>query len=284
MTFQDQIICGDCIDVMGGMDAASAPLVFADPPFNIGLRYDQYKDRLSYEAYYQWSSEWVAQAYRVLSANGSIYVAMGDEFAAELNIILKRAGFIFRNWITWHYAFGENQKMKFSRCKTHILYFTKSMDVTFNQQDILVPSARQLIYGDKRAKAGGKTPDDVWPVYADAGGAAHELAVWPQDWEVWRDSRVCGTFKERLIKPDGSAHPCQMPLSILRRIIRASSNVGDMVLDPFSGTGTTAAAAVELGRRFCAIDVSLEYCALGAERLFGDRHRFLEGAVNTVAA
>ena len=146
-----------------------------------------------------------------------------------------------------------------------------------------MPSTRQLIYKDKRAKGGGKTPDDVWPVYADAGGLPHDLAVYPQDWEMWSDSRLCGTFKERLIKPDGSAHPCQMPLSILRRIVRASLNPGDLVLDPFSGTGTTAAATA-LGRRFCAIDQSAEYCAIGAERVLGDPAQFETFAHQQVAA
>ncbi|MCW7071994.1 MAG: site-specific DNA-methyltransferase [Methanophagales archaeon] len=103
----------------------SVDLVFADPPFNIGLKYDVYNDNLSYEKYYNWSEEWVKEACRLLKNRGAIYVAIGDEFAAELNIILKRRGFYFRNWIVWHYTFGQNQRKKFTRAHTHIFYFTK---------------------------------------------------------------------------------------------------------------------------------------------------------------
>ena len=267
---KDVIMLGDCVESMRTLPDESSDLIFTDPPFNIGLKYDVYNDKLPYEEYYKWSVGWITEASRILSPTGSIYVCIGDEFAAELNIIMKKAGLIFRNWIIWHYTFGEQQRTKFSRCHTHILYFTKSRDkFTFNRNEVLVPSARQLIYKDKRAKAGGKTPDDVWPVYADAGGMSHDLAVYPQDWEVWNDSRVCGTFKERLMKPDGTAHPCQLPLSIVKRAIRASSNPGDLVTDPFCGTGTTPYAAKELGRHYLAMEMSQSYYDVSTERLAG---------------
>lgn len=75
---------------------------------------------------------------------------MGDEFAAEINVILKRTGFHFRNWIIWYYTFGQNQRKKFNPAHTHILYFTKDKEhFLFNNKDIRVPSARQIIYKDK---------------------------------------------------------------------------------------------------------------------------------------
>ena len=270
--YRNRLLHGNCIEIMREMPANSVDLIFADPPFNIGLEgYDVYVDKKPYEEYYNWSADWINECYRICAEDGSIYIAIGDEFAAELNILLKKAGFIFRNWIVWHFTFGQNTRSKFARCHTHILYFTKHRkNFKFNKEDILIPSARQLVYGDKRAKSGGKVPDDVWPVYADAGGLSHELAVYPQDWEIWNDSRVCGTFKERLLKPDGSAHPCQMPLSVLRRIISASSNKGDLVLDPFCGTGTTAVAAQELGRQYCSMDISEDYVRLTQSRLNND--------------
>ena len=106
--------------------------MFADPPFNIGLGYENYSDRLTADQYQAWTEEWVAEAHRLCSETGSIYVAIGDEYAAELNIILKRARFVFRNWLVWHYGFGQNQRQKDCRCKTHIFYFTKSGNFTFN--------------------------------------------------------------------------------------------------------------------------------------------------------
>lgn len=138
------------------------------------------------------------------------------------------------------YTFGQNQKKKFNRSHTHILYFTKDKKrFVFNDKDIRVPSARQLIYKDKRANPIGKIPDDVWQF-----------------------SRVCGTFKERIEK-----HPCQMPESLLELIIKASSNKGDLVLDPFGGTGTTAAAAKKLNRNFITIEISKEYYEIILKRL-----------------
>jgi len=236
----DKVYLGDCVKIMKTLPNKSVDLVFADPPFNIGLKYDVYNDNISYEKYYKWSEEWIKEACRLLKNSGAIYVAIGDEFAAELNIILKRRGFYFRNWIVWHYTFGQNQRKKFTRAHTHIFYFTKDKErFTFNDKHIRVPSARQLVYKDKRANPLGKIPDDVWQF-----------------------SRICGTFKERL-----GRHPCQMPESLLERIISVSSNEGDTVLDPFGGTGTTAAVAKKLKRHFVTMEISEEYYDLILKRL-----------------
>ncbi|MFN3264362.1 MAG: DNA-methyltransferase, partial [Aquificaceae bacterium] len=219
----NKVYLGDCIEIMREFPNECIDLIFADPPFNIGIRYDKWKDSLEYEEYLQWSEDWLREAYRVLKKTGSIYVAIGDEFAAELVIIMKRLGLYMRNWIIWYYTFGQHQKKKFTRSHTHILYFTKDKErFTFNSDEIRVPSARQLVYRDRRANPKGRIPDDVW--------------TFP---------RVCGTFKERV-----GRHPCQMPEALLERVILASSNPGDIVLDPFGGTGTTAVVAKRLGRNF----------------------------------
>ncbi|OHD14700.1 MAG: hypothetical protein A2Z98_01965 [Spirochaetes bacterium GWB1_27_13] len=232
----------DCLKIMQNIPQNSIDLIFADPPFNIGIKYDKYNDNLSYDDYYNWSENWISECYRILKKEGSIYIAIGDEFAAEINIILKRNGFYFRNWIIWYYTFGQNQRKKFSRSHTHILYFTKDKDnFTFNDNNIRVPSARQLIYNDKRANPNGKIPDDVWQI-----------------------SRVCGTFKERL-----GDHPCQMPEELLDIIIKASSNENDIVLDPFGGTGTTSAVSKKLKRNYITMDISETYYNLIKDRLDG---------------
>src|SRR5439155_19851947 len=117
---------------------------------------------------------------------------------------------------------------------THILYFTKDeKNFTFNADAVRVPSARQTTYNDRRANAKGKRPDVVWflrPQEAQASG----LSFFGEDSDTWNVSRVCGTFKER-----EGWHGCQMPIGVLNRIISASSNSGDVVLDPFNGSGTT---------------------------------------------
>ncbi len=177
-----------------------------------------------------------------MKKTGSIYIAIGDEFAAEINVILKKTGFHFRNWIVWYYTFGQNQRKKFNRAHTHILYFTKDKEqFTFNDKDVRIPSARQLIYKDKRANPIGKLPDDVWQF-----------------------SRVCGTFKERIGK-----HPCQMPEDLLELIIKSSSYEQELILDPFGGTGTTAAVAKRLKRNFITIEISKEYYNVILKRLSG---------------
>ncbi len=124
---------------------------------------------------------------------------------------------------------------------THLFYFVHDKkNYTFNEFAIRVPSDRQLIYADARANSKGKMPDDVWDEF----------------------SRVCGTFKERV-----GWHPCQMPEKLLGRIICASSNPGDCVLDPFSGSGTTCAAAFRFCRNYCGMDISEEYVKKTRDRL-----------------
>ncbi len=238
----NKVYLGNCIEIMKTLPDKSVDLVFADPPFNIGIKYDVYDDNLPYDEYYKWSERWIRECYRLLKDTGTIYIAISDEFAAEINTILKRTGFYFRNWIIWYYAFGQNQRKKFNRAHTHILYFTKDRKrFTFNAQNIRIPSARQLVYNDKRANPLGKIPDDVWQF-----------------------SRVCGTFKERIGK-----HPCQMPEDLLDLIIKTSSNEQDLILDPFGGTGTTATVAKKLKRNFITIEISNDYYDAILKRLEG---------------
>lgn len=255
---------GACTDLLKKLPDQSVQLVVTDPPFNIGLAYDLYEDSKDYNAYCDWMAGWIGECKRILAPNGSIYIWQGDEYAAETNIALKRSGFFFRNWLIWYYTFGENQKKKFNRCHTHCLYFTKSAtEFVWNADAIKVPSARQLKYKDKRAKSGGKLPDDVWEAAELPEASPSALPMG----DVWKVSRLCGTFGERLKKADGSAHPCQMPESVIERCVLASSNEGDVVVDPFCGTGTTAAVAKRLKRKFWTCDLSAEYVDVARARL-----------------
>ena len=236
----NKIICGDCIEVLGGGEPF-ADLIFADPPFNIGYKYDKYYDKVKSKNYIAWTKEWMTACKKVLKPHGSFYIAIGDEYAANVKIIADELGLVMRNWIIWHYTFGQQTKTKFARAHTHIFYFANDpKDYIFNDRAVRVPSDRQLLYNDRRANPLGKMPDDVWD----------------------QDSRVCGTFKER-----EGWHPCQMPESVLKRIIAASSNRGDCVLDPFSGSGTTAAAACVLGRKYVGIEISKQYVDRSRRRL-----------------
>lgn len=261
---------GDCVSGMRSLPDGCVDLVFADPPFNIGYEYDEYDDRLESEKYLEWSQEWMGEVYRVLSATGAFWLAIGDEYAAELKVESQKLGFHTRNWVVWYYTFGVHCKNKFTRSHAHIFYFVKDpKEFTFNRDDIAVPSARQLVYGDRRANPKGRTPDDTWilrPQDCESGFTADE--------DTWYFPRVAGTFKER-----AGFHGCQMPEQLLGRIIKSSSNPDDVVLDPFSGSSTTLTVAKKLDRKFLGFELSEDYARLGAKRLaaasVGDR---LEGA------
>jgi DNA modification methylase len=240
-----RIVCGDCVALLDSLPAGCASLVFADPPFNIGYTYDVYDDARERADYLAWSNRWVLACCRVLAPTGSLFLAIGDEYAAEYKLILQSAGLHFRNWIIWHYRFGPHQQKKFGRDHAHILYFTRDPErFTFNPDAVKVPSVRQQL-GDKRAKAGGRVPGDVWQFEAC---------------DVWSVPRLPGNAKER------TGHPCQMPESIITRIILAASNAGELVVDPFCGSGTTVAVAKRLGRRCLTAELSEDYAARAAER------------------
>jgi DNA modification methylase len=245
-----QVHTGDCLTVLSKLPEHSVDLAFADPPFNIGYNYDVYDDRRVKADYLAWTDRWLAAVQRVLTPSGSFFVAIGDEYAAEIKVRLDQLGFTMRNWIVWHYTFGVNCTKKFNRSHAHIFYYVNDPNrFTFNPEGIRVPSARMTTYGDRRANPVGKLPDDTW-VLRPQESDNHFL----EQSDTWYVPRVCGTFKERT-----KHHPCQMPEAVLERIIRVASNPGDVVLDPFAGSGTTLAVAQKLARRSIGIELSEDY-------------------------
>ncbi len=255
----DQILTGDCVRLLAKLPEACVDLAFADPPFNIGYEYDTYDDRKAKDDYLAWSETWLKAVQRVLKPTGSLYVAIGDEYVAELKVRLDALGLTLRNWIVWHYTFGVNCTHKFNRSHAHILYYVADpKHCTFNNDAVRVPSARQTTYADRRANPRGKLPDDTWVLRPQ-----EDDRFFQADTDTWYVARVCGTFKERI------DHPCQMPEALLERIIRVSSNRGDLVLDPFAGSGTTPAAAKRLGRHYLGMEFSTKYAEQVRRRLEG---------------
>lgn len=253
----------DCVAGMQQLEAGSVDLAFADPPFNIGYDYDVYDDRKEREHYLDWSRQWIAGVHRALKPTGTFWLAIGDEYAAELKILSQDIGFHCRSWVIWYYTFGVNCKMKFSRSHAHLFHFVKNpkkFTFNFNDKSIRVPSARQLVYADDRANPNGRLPDDTWilrPQDVPDGFRADD--------DTWYFPRVAGTFKER-----AGFHGCQMPEQLLGRIIRASSIEADppeLVLDPFSGSATTLVVSKKLNRRFVGFDLSADYVDRGTKRL-----------------
>jgi site-specific DNA-methyltransferase (adenine-specific) len=194
-----------------------------------------------------------------------------------LKVLAQRdLGFCCRSWVIWYYTFGVNCTKKFSRSHTHLFHFVKDpKKFTFNADAIRVPSARQLVYADSRANAKGRLPDDTWilrPQDLSNGFAPDE--------SVQYFPRVCGTFKER-----AGFHGCQMPEQLLARIIRVSSNPGELVLDPFSGSGSTLIVAKKLERDYLGFELSKNYAERVRKRLKnvspGDA---LDGPANPLAS
>jgi DNA modification methylase len=263
--FLNQIKQGDCIEGLQALRSGCIDLAFADPPFNIGYKYDVYDDRKKAEDYLTWSRRWGQEIARVLKPTGTFWLAIGDEFAAELKLMFQKdLQFTCRSWVIWYYTFGVHCTKKFSRSHTHLFHFVKDRKkFTFNDKAIRVPSARQLVYADSRAHSDGRLPDNTWILRPQDLAEGFE----PLE-DTWYFPRVCGTFKERK-----GWHGCQMPEQLLGRIIRACSNPGEVVLDPFAGSGTTLVVAKKLGRRWIGFELSQNYVTKVQARL----ERALEG-------
>ncbi len=324
---------GDCMEGMARLEPGSIDLVFADPPFNIGYEYDEYHDRQEHLRYLSWSRDWMAAVYRALKPDGSFWLAIGDEYAAELKLIAQNqypslplhaedgefdprcfpatrgrrrvasasgnsgangkaskrgrparqngdaadgggpalSGFICRSWVIWYYTFGVHCERKFTRSHAHLFHFVKDeKNFIFNSDAVRVPSARQLVYADRRANPKGRMPDDTWIAPPQPLITHNGMVLRPQDLpdgftadgDVWYFSRVAGTFRER-----EGWHGCQMPEQLLARIIRFSSNEGDVVMDPFTGSGTTLVVAKKLGRVPIGFEMSTQYAEHAQRRL-----------------
>ena len=269
----------DCIEGLAKIEPGSVDLAFADPPFNIGYQYDVYHDRRESDDYLDWSKRWMAGVRDALKADGTFWLAIGDEYAAELKMIAQRElGFTCRSWVIWYYTFGVNCTRGFSRSHTHLFHFVKDAKrFTFNADDpaVRVPSARQLVYADNRANPKGRLPDNTWilrPQDLPEG--------FTPDQDTWYFPRVAGTFKER-----EGFHGCQMPEQLLGRIIRSCSKEREIVLDPFGGSGTTLTVAKKLDRQWIGFELSKDYASRIKERLraarVGDK---LDGAADPLTS
>ncbi len=250
---------GDCVEGLLQLPPDNIDLAFADPPFNIGYQYDVYDDSQNYHKYLAWTQAWMAAVCRVLKPDGTFWIAIGDEYAAEIKLLAQRElGLVCRSWVIWYYTFGVNCKKKFSRSHAHLFYFVKdARHFKFYDEDIRVPSARQLVYADSRANPAGRLPDDTWilrPQDLPNG--------FTPDHDTWYFPRVAGTFKER-----AGFHGCQMPEQLLGRIVRCCSKKDDVVLDPFTGSGTTLAVAKKLGRQWLGFELSEDYAQKASARI-----------------
>lgn len=260
MEIENRVYCGDCHTGLASVPAGVVHLAFVDPPFNIGFDYGDggYEDNLPPAVYEAQCLKWMQEIYRVLRPDGTFWLAIGDEWAAELKILARQAGFHMRSWVIWYYTFGVNSPKKMTRSHASLFYFVKDpKKFTFNADAVRVPSARQLDYNDPRANPAGRLVDDTWII------SPKQLPEgFPAEGDMWMIPRICGTFKQR---QKGAAN--QMPEQLMGRIIRMCSNPNDLVLDPMAGTGTTLAVAKKLGRRYLGFELVPRFADLSAARV-----------------
>lgn len=230
-----EIICGDAIELFKGVADNSVDVIIADPPYNLGKDYGNNHDLRDFSEYIQFTQEWVTEAKRVLKNTGTIYVFMGVRFISYLYQVLEKdADLNFNSWIVWHYTQGLGKTKGFSPRHDDILMFTKSNKFKFNLDNVRVP---QKFYR-QRNNMRGANPGDVWQF-----------------------SHV------HYSNPNRQNHPTQKPEGLIERMVLASSDEGDIVLDPFLGSGTTARVCQQLNRNCIGFELNPEYVDMSKRRL-----------------
>ncbi len=230
-----QIKTGDALKLLRMIDSESVDLIIADPPYNLGKNYGNNHDIKGFREYLQFSKTWLQESCRILAPRGTIYVFMGFRFISYLYDILdQRLGMYFNSWITWHYTQGMGRTRGFSPRHDDILMFAKTDDFKFNLDAVRVP---QKYYRDRNNMAGAN-PGDVW------------------------------TFSHvHYSNPEREDHPTQKPEALVARMVLASSGEGDLILDPFFGSGTTLRVCQVLNRRCIGIELNPEYVELARRRM-----------------
>jgi site-specific DNA-methyltransferase (adenine-specific) len=229
----NKILHGDCLELIKDCKDESVDIVFADPPFNLNKKYLNCNDNLKYDEYLLWCERWIKEVVRVTKKTGSIFIHNIPKWLIHYSYFLNKSC-IFKHWIAWN---ALSRPMGKSLQPNHygILYYAKSNNTKF--YEIRHPHLRCK---NKLIKDYGGKKDDLnyfGPLVSD----------------VWTDIYRVKHNKYR------SKHPCQLPIHLLERIVLMSTDEGDVVLDPFMGTGTTALACKRLGRNFIGFEISKEY-------------------------
>jgi site-specific DNA-methyltransferase (adenine-specific) len=231
-------------------------LVFADPPYNIKKAdWDNFE---SNDHYVAWSRDWLEQAARVLKKNGTLYVCGFSEILADVKVAAMPF-FKGCRWIIWHYKNKANLGGDWGRSHESMIHFRKGRDFTFNIDEIRIPyGAHTLKYPSHPqaetsnfGKNGSSGLRENW--------VPNPKGAKPKD--VMDIPTTCNGMGEK------TPHPTQKPEELLRKLVLVSSNPGDLVADPFSGSGTTAVVAEQLGRRWIACDNNQEYNDWASQRL-----------------
>ena len=231
---------------------ASVQLVLTSPPYNIGKSFEQV---LPVDDYVAWCVEWLRELDRVCAPNASIWVNLGYTAVAERGtavpiayLLWGRLPFHLMQEVVWYYRAGVACRRRFSPRNEKLLWLVKDphnyvfdLDAV-RSSDVRYPAQRR--HGRLRCNPNGRNPADVWEIPKVTAGSGRKSL-------------------------ERTAHPAQMPVELAERVIRACSRPGDVVLDPFAGSGTTAVAAVACGRRAIGVERSREYAEIAVQRLTG---------------
>jgi DNA modification methylase len=229
------IITGDALHELPKIETSSVDLVVADPPYNLGKDYGNNHDIKGFDEYLDFSRTWLTEAHRILKPTGTLYVFMGFRFISYLYDILDRElQMFFNSWIVWHYTQGMGKTKGFSPRHDDILMFTKTKKPKFNLDDVRVPQK----YYRERNNMRGANPGDVWE---------------------FSHVHYCNGNRQN--------HPTQKPEGLLERMVLASSSEGDLVVDPFSGSGTALRVCQQLNRRAIGIEINPNYVTMTRDRL-----------------
>lgn len=249
-----KIWIGNSIDWLKSLGDNSVDLIFADPPYNI--KKADWDDFETHEKYVEWSIKWIEEASRVLKSTGTLYICGFSEILADLKAPSMKF-FKTCRWIVWHYKNKANLGNDWGRSHESILVFRKTKKFTFNIDAIRIPYSEHTLKYPSHPQAetsqygNGKENGHIWE--PNPNGAK------PKD--ILEIPTTCNGMHEK------TPHPTQKPEELLRKIILASSNEGDLVIDPFLGSGTTAVAAEQLKRKWMGCDLSPEYMNWAVERL-----------------
>lgn len=249
-----QISIGDAAFWLRTLESESVDLVFADPPYS--LKKAEWDTFESQQAYVEWSLEWIEQAARVLKPTGTLYICGFSEILADIKLPASRF-FKGCRWIVWHYKNKANLGSDWGRSHESILHFRKSKQFTFNVDDVRVPYGNHTKKYPEHPQAEtsqygkGKARNHLWQ--------PHPRGAKPRD--VIEIPTTCNGMKEK------TSHPTQKPEELLRQFVLASSNPGDIVIDPFLGSGTTAVVAEQLKRLWKGCDISMDYCKWAVNRI-----------------
>ena len=240
----DQVVLGDCIEVMDKLPTGSAQLVFADPPFNLDKKYGTYRDKLPLREYLQWTRAWIESALRILKPDGSLLLYNTPKMLAWTTPILNDLC-VFRHWIAWNSG-GKPLGRTLQPAHYGILYYTKTPKSKF--YDVRAPH---------------KTCRECQAYLKDYGGKEHLRHPFGyQISDVWDDIHRVRHASKRIV-----GHPCQLPVHLIERAILMTTEVGDLVVDPFCGSGAGAVASRQMGRPYVGVEIDPYYQGQAQDRL-----------------